>query len=95
MPGSMPGQARKLGRSKAEEALGYIRKLYRIETHIKDCTVEERYRVRQELALPELSSFRTWLEAESGKVMKGSKTRQAMDYILNQWPELPSSTLKH
>lgn len=81
-------QARKLGRSKAEEALGYIRKLYRIETHIKDLTAEERYRVRQELALPELTSFRTWLETETGKVMKGSKTRQAMDYILNQWPEL-------
>jgi transposase len=50
--------------------------------------VEERYRIRQELSVPALKTLKTWLETNAGKVAKGTLTRTAMDYMLNQWPTL-------
>ena len=72
----------------AHAAMSYITKLYQIERQIKDSSDEERYRVRQEQSVPTLSGFKTWLDANVGKVMKGSLTRKAMEYCLNQWPYL-------
>lgn len=74
--------------SKAEVALSHINKLYRIERQVKDLSDSERYRNRQQLSLPALKTFRTWLEANVSKVMKGSLTRKAMGYTLNQWDTL-------
>lgn len=74
--------------SKADVALSHINKLYAIERKIKELSVEERYRIRQELSVPRLKALKIWLEANVGKVMKGSLTRIAMDYTLNQWPTL-------
>lgn len=74
--------------SKADVALGHINKLYAIERQIKELSVSERYRIRQELSVPRLASFKIWLEANAGKVAKGTMTRKAMDYTLNQWPTL-------
>lgn len=74
--------------AKADEALGYIRKLYAIEKAARDLSDGERHRLRQEKSLPVLKTFRAWLEANAGKVLKGSLTRKAMDYALNQWDTL-------
>lgn len=75
---------------KADVALGHINKLYAIERQLKDkgASMDERYRVRQELSLPQLATLKTWLEANVGKVLKGSLTRNAMEYTLNQWDYL-------
>ena len=35
-----------------------------------------------------LAEFKTWLDNNVGKVMKGSLTRKAMEYTLGQWPHL-------
>ncbi|MCG5514812.1 MULTISPECIES: IS66 family transposase, partial [unclassified Ectothiorhodospira] len=75
-----PGMDKKRQPSKADVALSYIRKLYRIEKAAQDLTDAERYQVRQEKSLPVLQAFKAWLEANVGKVMKGSLTRTAMDY---------------
>lgn len=83
-----PSKGKKRRPSKADEALSHIGKLYRIETSARDLSEAERYRVRQEKSLPVLETFKTWLEANAGKVMKGSLTRKAMDYTLNQWDTL-------
>ncbi len=40
------------------------------------------------MSLPLLETFKTWLESNVSKVMKGSLTRKAMEYTLNQWPYL-------
>jgi len=80
------GKGKKPKASKADVALSHIGKLYAIERQIKDLSVEERYRIRRELSLPRLEAFKTWLEANVGRVMKGSLTRTAMEYTLNQWP---------
>jgi len=74
--------------SKADVALGHINKLYAVERQIKELSMDERYRIRQELSLPRLKTLKTWLEANAGKVAKGTLTRTAMDYTLNQWPTL-------
>ena len=74
--------------SKADVALSHINKLYAIERKIKALSVEERYRIRQELSVPALKTLKTWLEANAGKIAKGTLTRTAMDYMLNQWSTL-------
>lgn len=83
-----PAKGKKDQSSKADVALSHIRKLYLIEKVAQDLTDAERYQVRQEKSLPLLQAFKTWLEANVGKVMKGSLTRIAMDYTLNQWESL-------
>ena len=86
MPSGGKGKKGKV--SKADVALGYIRKLYAIEREIKDRNEADRYQVRQAMSVPLLNEFKAWLEKHVGKVMKGSLTRTAMEYTLNQWPLL-------
>ncbi|KAA8976587.1 IS66 family transposase [Halospina sp. K52047b] len=74
--------------AKADVALGHIRKLYAIERRIKEMGDDERYRIRQAESLPRLQAFKSWLDANADKVAKGSLTRKAMDYALNQWETL-------
>ena len=63
--------------SKADVALRHINKLYTIERQIKESSVEERYRIRQELSVPGLNPLKTWLEANAGRVAKGTLPRIA------------------
>jgi len=87
--GSKPqGKGKPTKVSKADVALSHINKLYAIERQIKELSDRERYRIRQELSVPGLDALKTWLEANAGKVAKGTMTRNAMDYTLNQWPTL-------
>lgn len=78
----------KPGASKAGVALGYIGKLYAIEREQKERSDAERYQARQTRSMPLLAELKTWLDNNVGKVMKGSLTRQAMEYTLGQWPHL-------
>ncbi|SOB78105.1 Transposase [Marinobacter sp. LV10R510-11A] len=82
------GKGKPTNVSKADVALSHINKLYAIERKIKALSVAERYGIRQELSVPRLKTLKTWLEANAGKVAKGTLTRTAMDYTLNQWPTL-------
>ncbi len=83
-----PAKGKKGQPSKADVALSHIRKLYAIEKAARDLSDAERYRVRQEKSLPLLKTFKTWLETNVSKVLKGSLTRKAMDYTLSQWDTL-------
>ena len=78
----------KPGASKADVALGYIGKLYAIEREHRERSDAERYQARQTRSVPLLAEFKTWLDNNVGKVMKGSLTRKAMEYTLAQWPYL-------
>ena len=82
------GKQRKGKTSKTQIALSKIRKLYRIEKEIKALDEKERYRIRQEQSVPILNDFKEWLEKNHTQVMKGSLTRKAMEYTLNQWEHL-------
>ncbi|WP_419623514.1 IS66 family transposase, partial [Thiolapillus sp.] len=57
--------------SKADVAIGKIRKLYAIEKRIE--------------ALPVLNDLKAWLEKNRTRVPKDSLTYKAMQYTLNQW----------
>lgn len=73
---------------KAGQAVATIRKLYAIEKSIKDRSVEEKKRARQEKSLPVLEEFKVWLEKNIRRVLTGSQTHAAMTYTLNQWDYL-------
>ncbi len=82
-------QKRRKGQpTKADVALGKIRKLYRIESELKDSSDEQRYAARQKLALPILTDLKGWLEKNITKVQKGGHTHKAIQYMLNQWEYL-------
>jgi transposase len=74
--------------AKADVALGYIGKLYRIERAIQGLAEHDKYQARQQHSVPLLATFKAWLEKNVGSVMKGSLTRRAMEYTLNHWPSL-------
>ncbi len=78
--------------SKADVALSKIRKLYRIESELKDSTNEQRYRARQILAVPILEDLHRWLTKNLPKVLKGGHTHKAITYMLNQWDCLKGYT---
>jgi hypothetical protein len=47
--------------------------MYAIEKAARDLSDAERYRVRQEKSLPILKAFKTRLEKNTSKVMKGTR----------------------
>ena len=74
--------------SKARQALSQIQALYRIEREIKEASIEERYRVRQERSEPLIVKLRAWLDASLDSVPPQSLTGKAMYYMHRQWPKL-------
>jgi hypothetical protein len=71
--------------SKADVAIGKIRKLYAIEQRIKDLAPDQKTEQRQRLAEPVLDDLKTWLQANASRVPKDSLTAKAITYTLNQW----------
>jgi len=71
--------------SKADVAIGKIRKLYLIEDRIKDLEPEQKKAQRQTLSCPVLDDLKDWLETNSHRVPKDSLTWIAINYTLNQW----------
>jgi len=67
---------------KANMALSHIQKLYRLETQIKDKTVQEKYQQRQEKAKPILAQFYQWLE--KANVPPKTALGKAIQYCKNQ-----------
>lgn len=78
---------------KADWALNHIQKLYRIDTQIKDKTLDERYQARQQKSLPVLTQFETWLSKSKQQVLPKTKLGEAIQYCLNQWQKLQGFTL--
>ncbi len=74
--------------SKADVAIGKIRKLYLIEERIRDLSPEQKQQQRQQLSQPLLDDFHQWLGANQHRIPKDSLTYEAIRYALNQWPYL-------
>ena len=81
-------QAASTGQSKADIALGKIRKLYALESKIQNQSPEQKRLARQEIAMPILNDLRVWLDKAHRRVMKDGLTYKAMTYTLNQWDYL-------
>ena len=74
--------------SKADVAIGKIRKLYAIEQRIEDLAPSEKTAQRQQLAQPVLDDLKSWLQTNASRVPKDSLTYKAIYYTLNQWDTL-------
>lgn len=75
-------------KAKASEALRYIKALYAIEAQIRDKSEQERLDTRQSQALPVLSEFKSWLDAQALIVLPKSPLGKAMNYAINQWDKV-------
>jgi transposase len=74
----------------AEEALGYIGKLYAIEKQARENELapEEIYALRQEKAKPALDEFKDWLDKKSVTTTPKGLLGKAIGYTLNNWKYL-------
>lgn len=70
---------------KAQEAIAFIGKLYKIERRAKKLTHDARYIYRQENAKPILDEFHRWLKDTLPKTPPESQLGKAVKYALNQW----------
>lgn len=69
----------------AEQALHSIGGLYEVERQAKDMSDEERWRLRQEMAVPITEKLHEWMIAQRALVPEGSATAKALDYNLKRW----------
>lgn len=83
-------EARETDSRRAHEALGYIARLYALETQFENAllTGDALRAARQQHALPILNAFETWLRQEQAGVLPKSPIGQAFTYTLNQWQAL-------
>ena len=74
----------------AEEALGRIAKLYRIEGQLRaqGLESEEFLRRRKEQVLPVLTDFKKWLDTKAKQVPPSTLLGKAVGYALSEWQKL-------
>ncbi len=68
--------------------MSHIKKLYRIETVIKDNTPEQRYDIRQQQSSPLFEQLKTWLDKSSLKVPPKTAVGKDTSYSPKQWHKL-------
>ncbi len=73
---------------RADVVLNLIQKLYAIETSIKELTVEQRRKARQERSLPIIQQIKDYLDKAALLVPPKSAIGLAVHYTLNQWSKL-------
>jgi transposase len=81
-------QARGSDALRSHQALAYYRQLYELERAGKGISDAQRLQMRQDLAVPILGQFRTWLEAQRPGVLPKSPMGEAIGYALNNWAAL-------
>jgi transposase len=73
---------------KADVAMNFIQKLYRIEAQIKGSSADEKQQIRQQQAQPLLNEFKDWLDKSVDNVPQQTTLGKAIGYTLRQWPKL-------
>jgi transposase len=75
---------------RSHQALAYYGQLYELERRAKDNDFDDaaRLRLRQELAVPILEQFHTWLLQQRAEVVPKSPMGEAFGYALNNWTAL-------
>src|SRR5690625_5640399 len=77
---------------RADEALRYFARLYRIEREIKALTLKERTERRQTESKAVLAELHDWLEENIRIVTPRSKLGVALAYLQKMWPQLQRYT---
>jgi hypothetical protein len=72
----------------AEEGLKQIAALYRIESHVRGQSAEERLAMRQQKSVPKMATFKIWLDHARTQVSAKTPTGQALKYIAKYWDGL-------
>ena len=80
--------ARTSDAARSHQALAYYGQLYEIERRAKDKDDGQRLQMRQDLAVPILDKFHTWLEGQRVDVLPKSPMGEALGYALNNWTAL-------
>lgn len=73
---------------RAHQAMGYIKRLYRIEKQIRLLSDGERLKHRKEKSVPILNEFKLWLEEQAHAVLPKSALGNALFYTLKNWDAL-------
>jgi hypothetical protein len=73
---------------RAHQSLAYYRQLYELERAAKEFSDEQRLQMRQNLAVPILGQFHTWMEVQRPEVLPKSPLGEAIGYALNNWEAL-------
>jgi transposase len=73
---------------RADLALKFIAKLYKIEDSVEDIDATARYRLRQAESVPLLNEFRAWLDEALHHVAPTGKLGEALGYLDKYWPKL-------
>jgi transposase len=73
---------------KADQAIAFIQKLYRIESKMKDEPPERRYALRQSEAVPIMDAIKKWMDKSLLTVLPSSNLGKALTYLNNQWRRL-------
>ena len=75
---------------RAHQALAYYRQLYELERGATSAGLDDagRLRMRQDLSVPILNTFHTWLEQQRAQVLPKSPMADALGYALNNWAAL-------
>jgi transposase len=83
-------EARETDSRRAHEALGYIARLYELESQFEKALLKgDALRVaRQQHAVPILTAFETWMQQEQDNVLPKSPIGKAFTYTRNQWQAL-------
>jgi transposase len=78
-------EARGSDAARSHQALAYYRQLFELERRPKDNHLDDAQRrhLRQDLALPILETFHTWLKAQRTEVLPKSPMAEAIGYALN------------
>ena len=79
-------------RGRADEAVGLIGKLYRIEREHKDSKVEDRHLARHNASVPVLAELHAWMLKHAPLVTPKSALGTALAYMGNLWPQLTRYT---
>jgi len=72
-------------RQKAEWALSCIKALYQIERRIKELSIAEKLKIRQEKSVPLLNKFKEWLEKHLALNEPTNPIQKAIRYFLKRW----------
>jgi transposase len=83
-------EAKETDSRRAHEAIGYIARLYQLETQFEQALLkgDALRAARQQHAVPILAAFETWLRKEHDNVLPKSAIGKAFTYTLNQWQAL-------
>lgn len=73
---------------RADQALAFFAKLYRIEHEMRDASDEDRWHARQAHSRPVLEEMYQWLTRTLPEVPPKSKLGMALAYLAKIWPKL-------